>query len=105
MSATTEGTQEPQDAHFMELALSTVLLRHHADRLASGGLRGPGNGCAHLQAAARGRPDGSGGLVNAQPDWSKLQVVGDFMRDRALRIIAAFPWAQARTRTAVEGSS
>ena len=43
--------------------------------------------------------------VNAQPDWSKLQVVGDFMRDRALRIIAAFPWAQARTRTAVEGSS
>jgi len=43
--------------------------------------------------------------VNAQPDWSKLQVVGDFMRDRALRIIAAFPWAQARTRTAAEGSS
>ena len=43
--------------------------------------------------------------VNAQPDWSKLQVVGDFMRDRALRIMATFPWAQARTRTAVEGSS
>jgi len=43
--------------------------------------------------------------VNAQPDWAKLYVVGDFMRDRALRIIAAFPWAQGRTRTAVEGSS
>jgi tRNA(adenine34) deaminase len=41
--------------------------------------------------------------VNAQSDWTKLEVVGDFMRDRALKIIAAFPWAQARTRTTVEG--
>ena len=30
--------------------------------------------------------------------------VGDFMRDRALKTIVAFPWAQARARTAVERS-
>jgi tRNA(adenine34) deaminase len=42
--------------------------------------------------------------VNAQADWARLEIVGDFMRDRALKIIAAFPWAQARTRTAVEKS-
>ena len=42
--------------------------------------------------------------VNAQDDWARLEVVGDFMRDRALKIIAAFPWAQAGTRTAVEKS-
>jgi tRNA(adenine34) deaminase len=42
--------------------------------------------------------------VNAQDDWPRLEVVGGFMRDRALKIIAAFPWAQARTRAAVEGS-
>jgi tRNA(Arg) A34 adenosine deaminase TadA len=42
--------------------------------------------------------------VSAQSDWARLEVVGDFMRDHALRIIAAFPWAQARTRTAVEGA-
>jgi tRNA(Arg) A34 adenosine deaminase TadA len=42
--------------------------------------------------------------VSAQGDWSRLEVVGDFMRDRALKIIAAFPWAQARARTTVEGA-
>jgi tRNA(adenine34) deaminase len=42
--------------------------------------------------------------VNAQPDWVSLEVVGDFMRDRALELIAAFPWAQAETRTALRGS-
>jgi tRNA(adenine34) deaminase len=42
--------------------------------------------------------------VNARDDWARLEVVGDFMRDRALRIIAAFPWTQAGTRTAVERS-
>jgi len=33
--------------------------------------------------------------VNAQPDWARLEVVGDFMRERAVEIIAAFPWTQA----------
>jgi tRNA(adenine34) deaminase len=42
--------------------------------------------------------------VNAQPDWAPLEVVGDFMRERALEMIAAFPWAQARTRTPLERS-
>ncbi len=37
--------------------------------------------------------------VNAQPDWPRLEVVGDFMRERAVKIIAAFPWAQAQART------
>lgn len=40
--------------------------------------------------------------VNAQRDWTELEVVRDFMRERALKMIAAFPWAQARTRTSVE---
>jgi tRNA(adenine34) deaminase len=40
--------------------------------------------------------------VNAQGDRARLEVVGEFMRDRALKIIAAFPWAQARTRTVME---
>jgi tRNA(adenine34) deaminase len=40
--------------------------------------------------------------VNAQPDWAPLEVVGDFLREDALRIIAAFPWAQAQTRATVE---
>ena len=30
--------------------------------------------------------------VNAQPDWPPLEVVGDFMRDRAREIIATFSW-------------
>lgn len=33
--------------------------------------------------------------VNAQPDWTHIQVVGDFMRERAIQIIQAFPWPQA----------
>lgn len=36
--------------------------------------------------------------VNAQPDWAPLEVVGDFMRERALEIITAFPWAHTQTR-------
>jgi tRNA(adenine34) deaminase len=47
---------------------------------------------------------GAAAWVNAQDDWLRLEVVGDVMRDRALSIIAAFPWAQAQTRTTVEGS-
>jgi tRNA(adenine34) deaminase len=42
--------------------------------------------------------------VNAQPEWAPVEVVGDFMRERALAIIAAFPWAQARSRAAVKPS-
>jgi hypothetical protein len=30
--------------------------------------------------------------------------IKDFMRDRAVKIIAAFPWAQAETRGAVDRS-
>lgn len=41
--------------------------------------------------------------VNAQPDWARLEVVGDFMRDRALKILAQFPWTQAGTRSVVKG--
>ncbi len=37
--------------------------------------------------------------VNAQADWPPLEVVGDFMRERALKIIAAFPWTQVQART------
>jgi tRNA(adenine34) deaminase len=36
--------------------------------------------------------------VNAQPDWTPLEVVGDFMRERAMAIIATFPWARAAER-------
>lgn len=42
--------------------------------------------------------------VNAQADWTPLEVVGDFMRARALEIIAAFPWDQARSRAPVDRS-
>jgi tRNA(adenine34) deaminase len=42
--------------------------------------------------------------VNAQSDWARLDIVGDFMRDRALRIMAKFSWTQAETRSAVKGS-
>jgi tRNA(adenine34) deaminase len=37
--------------------------------------------------------------VNAQSDWKHLEVVGDFMREKALETIAAFPWANAETRS------
>jgi tRNA(Arg) A34 adenosine deaminase TadA len=30
--------------------------------------------------------------VNARADWTPLEVVGDFMRDRSLELIASFPW-------------
>jgi tRNA(adenine34) deaminase len=36
--------------------------------------------------------------VNAQPGWPALEVVGDFMRDRALDTIRAFPWDVGETR-------
>jgi len=39
--------------------------------------------------------------VNAQSDWSPLEVVGDFMRARALETIIAFPWGQAGSRAPV----
>jgi len=42
--------------------------------------------------------------VNTQRDWPRLVVLGDFMRDRALKIFATFPWAQAETRGPVKGS-
>lgn len=40
--------------------------------------------------------------VNAQPNWPKLQVTTEFMRDRALQILATFPWAQAQSRQPVK---
>jgi len=52
-------------------------------------------GCDLAKAAA---------WVNAQPDWLRLEVVGDFMRERALEIINAFPWNQAQIRATVHRS-
>jgi tRNA(adenine34) deaminase len=37
--------------------------------------------------------------VNAQPGWTPLEVVGDVLRERALALIAAFPWGEAEART------
>jgi tRNA(adenine34) deaminase len=45
---------------------------------------------------------GAAAWVNRQPDWPPLEVVGDFMRERALATIAAFPWAKAQTRSPVK---
>ena len=45
---------------------------------------------------------GAAAWVNAQPDWTPIEVVGDFMRPRALETIAAFPWGQAASRAPVE---
>jgi tRNA(Arg) A34 adenosine deaminase TadA len=42
--------------------------------------------------------------VNAQSDCTPLEVVGDFMRARALETIAAFPWRQAQSRVPVDPS-
>lgn len=42
--------------------------------------------------------------ANAQPDWPPLEVVGDFMRERALQIMATFPWAAAQTRGVLDRS-
>ena len=39
--------------------------------------------------------------INAQGDWPRLEVAGDFMPDRAVQILARFPWVQAATRAAV----
>ena len=50
-------------------------------------------GCDLAKAAA---------WVNAQPDWLHLEVVGDFMRERALETINVFPWKQAQTRTFID---
>jgi tRNA(Arg) A34 adenosine deaminase TadA len=40
--------------------------------------------------------------VNAQPGWTPIEVVGDFMRARARETIAAFPWGQASSRAPVD---
>lgn len=40
--------------------------------------------------------------VNVQPDWTPLEVVGDFMREQALKILAAFPWSQAESRSVIK---
>jgi tRNA(adenine34) deaminase len=40
--------------------------------------------------------------VNAEPGWEPLEVVGGFMRDRALATITAFPWEKAEARRAIE---
>ena len=45
---------------------------------------------------------GAAAWVNAQPDWPPIEVVGDFMRPRALETIVAFPWGQATARTPVD---
>ena len=36
--------------------------------------------------------------VNAQPEWAPLDVVADFMRERALETMASFPWERAQLR-------
>jgi len=36
---------------------------------------------------------GAAEWVNAQPDWAPIEVIGDFMGDRAREILAAFPWS------------
>lgn len=57
---------------------------------------------AWIQTAAGRRFEQGGGVVNAQPDWTPLDVEAEFMRDRALEILATFPWAQAQTRVMVK---
>jgi pyrimidine deaminase RibD-like protein len=42
--------------------MPALLVRHHAGRLAAGGICGRRDRCAHLQTTPRHRPDGSGGL-------------------------------------------
>ncbi len=45
------------------------------------------------------RPPLGGGLpvvaewVNAQPDWQPIEVVGGFMRERAVETLRLFPWS------------
>lgn len=45
---------------------------------------------------------GAAAWVDRQPDWPPLDVVGDFMPERALATIAAFPRAKAQTRASVK---
>lgn len=52
---------------------------------------------AHLTEAAA--------WVNAQRDWPSLEVLGDFMRDRALELITTFPWSQRRGENMRRGCS
>jgi len=40
--------------------------------------------------------------VNAQHDWAPLEVVGGFMRERALETISSFPWSEAQNRDTLE---
>jgi tRNA(Arg) A34 adenosine deaminase TadA len=42
--------------------------------------------------------------VNAQRDWAPLEVVGGFMRERALEMISLFPWLEAQTRDVLDTS-
>src|SRR5215475_13242246 len=42
--------------------------------------------------------------VNTQSDWAPLEVVGGFMRERALETISAFPWSEAQTRNVLDTS-
>src|SRR5262245_263588 len=42
--------------------------------------------------------------VNAQSDWAPLEVIGDFMRERALEIISSFPWSEALARNVLDTS-
>ena len=46
--------------------------------------------------------DTAAAWVNDQPDWTRLEVVGGFMRERALEVIKAFPWAESETRGVID---
>ncbi len=43
--------------------------------------------------------------VNAQADWTPLEVVADFMRERAVSILATFPWTWTQTKAAFAHSN
>ena len=82
MSPPTDSPQEQRDAHFMELALSQA-----------------------EAAVAMGQTpfgavvlDSEGRLVGEGHNRVRADL------DRALKIIAAFPWAKAEARTAMERS-
>ena len=84
-------------------AVSPVLVRDHADRPRPRRVRGARDRRAGLPAAARCGSDGQWPRgSNGRPDWAPLEVVGDFMRDRALEIFAAFPGTRARSRASVD---
>ncbi len=40
--------------------------------------------------------------VNAQSDWAPLEVVGGFMRERAMEMISSFPWSEAQARNVLD---